>query len=134
MPRAIDQEALDSPNLRVLDINNPPTKQIQFAEFPKMVYLHPKDKTKEHKWLIVHGKDEQAAALARGYRLNPHIPVADVAAEMRAMAEEFEVPEEPETEEETEETEEPEETEHPDEPLVALSMKKKLGRPRKVHA
>jgi len=53
MPQAIDQEALDSPNLKILDINKPPSKSIPYEEFPRMVFLHPKDKTKEHRTLTV---------------------------------------------------------------------------------
>lgn len=73
MPYAIDEEKMST--LKVMDIGKPPVKEIPFMEFPKVVYLHPKDKTKEHKSLIVKDRNEQKAALAKGYRLDAHIPV-----------------------------------------------------------
>jgi len=76
MPHQIDQEALDSPSMKVLDINKPPTKNMPHLEFPKMVYLHPRDKTKEHRTKIVESPDEQEDAASQGWKLNPHIPVA----------------------------------------------------------
>lgn len=78
MPRAIDTEALESPNMQVLDINNPPTKSIPYEAFPKMVYLHPKDKSKEHRTLIVNNEHELDTATEQGYKLKPHMPVAPV--------------------------------------------------------
>jgi hypothetical protein len=78
MPYEIDQEALDSPNLKILDINKPPVKSVAYQPFPKMVYLHPKDKSKEHRGKVVQDADELEAALAQGYKLKPHIPVAPV--------------------------------------------------------
>ena len=44
-------------------------------EFPKMVYLHPEDKTHEHKTLVVNNQDEQDVAEGKGYKREPHIPV-----------------------------------------------------------
>lgn len=76
MPFALDQEALDSPNMKVLDINKPPTKSIAHQEFPKMVYLHPKDKTQEHRTRVVEDKDELEAAQKVGWKASPHIPEA----------------------------------------------------------
>lgn len=76
MPFAIDQEALDSPNLKILDINKPPTKNIAHQPFPAMVYLHPKDKTKEHRIKVVEGSEELEAAEKQGYKTKPHIPEA----------------------------------------------------------
>jgi hypothetical protein len=78
MPYEIDQEALDSPNLKILDINKPPVKSVAYQSFPKMVYLHPKDKSKEHRGKVVQDADELEAALAQGYKLKPHVPVAPV--------------------------------------------------------
>jgi hypothetical protein len=78
MPYEIDQEALDSPNLKILDINKPPVKSVTYQPFPKMVYLHPKDKSKEHRGKVVQDADELEAALAQGYKLKPHVPVAPV--------------------------------------------------------
>jgi hypothetical protein len=78
MPYEIDQEAVDSPNLKILDINKPPVKSVAYQSFPKMVYLHPKDKSKEHRGKVVQDADELEAALAQGYKLKPHVPVAPV--------------------------------------------------------
>jgi hypothetical protein len=78
MPKAIDQEALESPSMKVLDINNPPTKNIAHEQYPKMVYLHPKDKTQEHKFKVVHSTDEHEAAEKQGWKVKPHVPVAVV--------------------------------------------------------
>ena len=72
MPKEIDTEALNSK--KVLDISTPPTKEIPFQEFPKLVYLHPKDKSKEHIFKKVHTKAEEEEALAVGYRLKGHVP------------------------------------------------------------
>lgn len=43
-------------------------------EYPKMLYLHPVDKTKEHKFIVVDTPEEKDSALEQGYRLEPHIP------------------------------------------------------------
>ena len=73
MPFAIDEAAINDSNLKVMDILNPPTKAIAFQEFPKMLYLHPKDKTKEHRTRVVQNVTEQEAALAQGWRIQLHI-------------------------------------------------------------
>jgi hypothetical protein len=44
-------------------------------EYPKMVYLHPKDKTQEHKFAVVNNPVERAAAEKNGYQAKPHVPV-----------------------------------------------------------
>lgn len=72
MPRAIDHEAFDE--LKVLDINNPPTKNIPHEPFPKMVYLHPKDKTKDHRFKTVYTPSEFEAAQKEGWKTQPHMP------------------------------------------------------------
>lgn len=74
MPFAIDQEALESPNMKVLDINKPPTKNIAHQAYPTMVYLHPKDKTKEHRVSIVGDQNGLDAAQKQGWKTTPHIP------------------------------------------------------------
>ncbi len=74
MPRKIDQEALESPNMKILDINNPPTMQMPYEPYPKMVYLHPKDKTKEHRYKVVQNAPELEAAQKQGWKNVPHIP------------------------------------------------------------
>jgi len=76
MPFEIDQEALDSPNMKILDINNPPVKSVSHQAFPKMVYLHPKDKTKEHRYKAVNTPEEFEAAEKQGWKTKPHIPEA----------------------------------------------------------
>jgi hypothetical protein len=74
MPKAIDQTKLN--DAKILDIANPPTVDIPKLEFPKMVYLHPKDKTQEHRYKVVENEDELAAALKVGYQKKPHVPIA----------------------------------------------------------
>lgn len=76
MPFAIDEEALNSPSLTQLDIAKPPTKNIPYAAFPKLVYLHPKDKTADHKIKVVEDADELDAAEAQGWQTKPHVPAA----------------------------------------------------------
>jgi hypothetical protein len=75
MPYELDTEALDSPNMKVLDINKPPTKQAPHREFPKMLFMHPRDKSKEHLVKIAADEDEAVALEAKGWRTNPHVPV-----------------------------------------------------------
>lgn len=78
MPKAIDQEALESPNTKVLDINNPPTKNIPYQPFPKAIYLHPKDKAKAHRHKTVETPEELEAAEKQGWKTTPHIPIEAV--------------------------------------------------------
>lgn len=89
MPFAIDQEAMEGANMKALDINRPPLKQIPYIAFPKMVYLHPVDKTKEHRTKVVQNDDELQAALAQGWRKQPHVPQPP--ADPQIEAGEFEV-------------------------------------------
>lgn len=74
----LDQEKLDSPDMKMLDIGNPPKKYVPHEEYPKMLFLHPKDKAKEHLTKIVQNAAERDAAMAEGWRQNPHIPSAPV--------------------------------------------------------
>lgn len=83
MPYEIDQEALESPNMKVLDINTPPRKNIAHQAYPKMVYLHPKDKTKEHRTRVVANPEELEAANGVGWRTEPHIPEEAPDAELK---------------------------------------------------
>ena len=76
MPFAIDEEKLNSPNNKVMDINNPPMKSIAHEKFPKMIYAHPKDKTQEHRSKIVQNDEELRNALKQGWKLKPHVPEA----------------------------------------------------------
>jgi hypothetical protein len=85
MPRAIDDEAFGE--LKTLDINNPPTKNIPYAAYPKVVYLHPKDKTKQHMSKVVESPEEFEAAQSQGWKTTPHAPVAVV----EDLSEKFEV-------------------------------------------
>jgi hypothetical protein len=91
MPYALDEEALNSPDMSVLDIGKPPTKQIPTIEFPKMVYLHPKDKLREHRTKIVQDRDEQEASAKLGWRTDPHIPQVAPDAELEEFEYEGEV-------------------------------------------
>ena len=49
----------------------------QFYEFPKMVYKHPEDKSKEHTFVIVNNCDEQDKAFAKGFQIEPYVPETD---------------------------------------------------------
>lgn len=75
MPREIDQEKIEGSDLPTLDINNPPTKTMPYQAYPKIVYLHPKDKTKQHKHMVVRNDQEHDVAAKKGYKDNPHVPV-----------------------------------------------------------
>ena len=89
MPYAIDQKALEGEHApKVMDINKPPLVNIPHEKFPKMVYLHPKDKTKEHLAKIVKSEDELKNALKQGYKLKPHIP--EEPAEIEVLSGEYE--------------------------------------------
>jgi hypothetical protein len=46
-----------------------------FEEYPKMVYLHPPDKTQKHTIAVVKNPDEENAKLDAGYQKNPHLPL-----------------------------------------------------------
>ena len=72
MPQQIDQDKINE--VKILDIAKPPMKSIPFAEFPKMLFKHPADKTKEHTTKIVNSKDEQEKAIKAGYQLKAHVP------------------------------------------------------------
>jgi hypothetical protein len=78
MPREIDQEKIEGSELPTLDINNPPTKNMPYQAYPKVVYLHPKDKTKVHLHKIVKDEHEHEVASKQGYKDKPHVPVAAV--------------------------------------------------------
>ena len=73
MPFVIDQEKMNDPSTVTMDIGKPPLKYMQHEEYPKMLYLHPKDKSKEHLTKIVHDADERDAAMNEGWRQTPHI-------------------------------------------------------------
>lgn len=73
MPYAIDEEKFSE--LKVLDMNAPPTRSIPYEAFPKMVYLHPKDKTKEHRYKTVETPSELEAAQREGWKTIPHTPI-----------------------------------------------------------
>lgn len=78
MPREIDQEKIEGSDLPTLDINNPPTRNIPYQAYPKVVYLHPKDKTKAHLHIVVRDAEEHDAAAKKGYKDKPHVPVTPV--------------------------------------------------------
>lgn len=79
MAFAVDTEKLNSPDMVTMDIGKPPIKQIPYQAYPKMLYLHPKDKSREHLTKVVSSEEEKTAAMAQGWRVEPHIPVPNVA-------------------------------------------------------
>jgi hypothetical protein len=84
MPKQIDTDRMSE--LKVLDISNPPVKEIPHQAFPKMVYLHPKDKTKEHKFKVVQSQEELDAHAKQGWKTKPHIPEVPVVPETDEFA------------------------------------------------
>ena len=79
MPQ-IDEEVMK--DLKILDINKPPVKDIPYMPFPKVVYMHPKDKSQYHRAKKVHDEKELQAALKQGWRKEPHIPVSSTEPEL----------------------------------------------------
>lgn len=77
MPFALDEEKLKDPKTVTMDLGNPPVKSIPVHPFPKCVYLHPKDKSKEHLTKIVHNQAELELAMNQGYRKEPHVPIIE---------------------------------------------------------
>lgn len=75
MAYEIDTDKLNDPSLQILDIGKPPVRQMAHQSYPKMLYLHPKDKSKTHRTTIVHTPDEQSAHEAKGWKTKQHIPV-----------------------------------------------------------
>lgn len=88
MPYEINQDKLESPETKTLDLANPPLRQIAFREYPKMLFLHPKDKSKEHLTKIVHSEEEESAAVRQGWRPDGHVPYTN---EAELYAEEYEI-------------------------------------------
>lgn len=78
MPYEIDTDKLNDPSLQILDIGKPPVRQMQYQAYPKMVYLHPKDKTKQHRTKVVEDEAELDTAERQGWKAKPHIPVEPV--------------------------------------------------------
>lgn len=76
MPTAIDEQVLESKSKgnQSFDINKPPLKNIPHQDFPKMLYLWPKDKKQPptSKTAIAKDAKEEKALLAKGYRAQPH--------------------------------------------------------------
>lgn len=72
MQQTVDTDRLGG--LTSLDLSRPPMKEIGLIEYPRMVYKHPKDKTKEHKIRVCETKSELDQALKEGYNLKPHVP------------------------------------------------------------
>lgn len=91
MPFAIDQAMLDDPSTKVLDIGNPPMIQIPYQAFPKALYLHPKDKQREHRIRTVETQAELDAATKQGWRTTPHVPEAPPDAALAEFETDFEV-------------------------------------------
>lgn len=78
MPFEIDTDKIDDPSLQILDIGRPPVRQMAHQHYPKMLYLHPKDKSKMHRTIIIHTPEEQDAHESKGWKTKPHIPVEQV--------------------------------------------------------
>ncbi len=76
MAFVIDEEKINNADMRIMDIGRPPIKQVAYQAYPKMLYLHPKDKTKEHLTKIVQNEAEKLAAVSQGWRTEPHIQQA----------------------------------------------------------
>lgn len=76
MPNIIDEEALQKKGQgnQPFDMHKPPLKQVAHADYPKMLYLWPKDKSLHPttKTAIANNADGEKALLAKGYRLQPH--------------------------------------------------------------
>jgi hypothetical protein len=93
MPKEVDVEAMKE--LKMLDLSKPPMRDIPHMEFPKCIYLHPKDKYRvirrkddrgnvveeykeptTHKSKVVADKAELDKALKSGWKREPYLPVA----------------------------------------------------------
>lgn len=97
MPQVVDEEKMKG--LQTMDPNKPPTKEIEHAEFPRVVYKHPTEKfhmqkqktdlgeivmakvATEHTYITVQNKTELEKAIKSGYQLKPYIPADPDAAE-----------------------------------------------------
>jgi len=77
MPQAIDEEKMTAKFQanQTFDMHAPPLKNIPHMEFPKMLYLWPKDKTlpPTSKTAIAANEKEEKALLKKGYRTQPHV-------------------------------------------------------------
>jgi|SRR6185312_7787076 len=77
MPYAIDEEKMAAKTVgnQSYSLTNPPLKFIPHQEFPKMLYLWPKDKSlpPTSKTITVNDAKEEKAMLAKGYRDKPHV-------------------------------------------------------------
>lgn len=77
MPQTIDEaKMLDKgKGNQSFDINQPPMKNIPHMEFPKVMYLWPKDKklSPTSRTLVVQDAKEEKAMLAKGWRNAPHV-------------------------------------------------------------
>lgn len=71
---------MEYPKTLTITVNNAEEEQqvqnfiVPKQEFPKMLYLHPADKTQEHKFIIVNTEGEMDAATDKGYKVEPYIP------------------------------------------------------------
>jgi hypothetical protein len=75
MPYEIDTDKINDPSLQILDIGKPPLRQMAIQHYPKMVYLHPRDKAKSHMTQIVQNEAQLDAATKQGWKLKPHVPI-----------------------------------------------------------
>lgn len=91
MPFAIDEDEIKTK--LTLDLGKPPVKSIPHADYPRMIYMHPKSPTRihreiilgqwvesvvlnEHKIKVVENEKEFAQALKAGWSKDPYVPQA----------------------------------------------------------
>lgn len=59
---------------------------MEFREYPKALYLHPKD-DQEQKTKVVENPNEEELALAQGWKREPYIPGVEVVSAPEPVAE-----------------------------------------------
>lgn len=76
MPSQIDEDLMRAKTManQPFNISTPPLKNIPHMDFPKMMYLWPKDKklAPTSKTTIAQNAKEEKALLAKGYHDKPH--------------------------------------------------------------
>jgi hypothetical protein len=74
MPSAIDTEFLNKEGPKTMSLHAPPVKSIPHQEYPKMLYLWPKDKKLHPTAMtaVANNAEEEKALAAKGYRTKPH--------------------------------------------------------------
>jgi len=72
MPYTIDEAAFTAG--KNIEAQRPPVKQIPHLEYPKMLYLHPKDKQRDHRTVLVNSAEEEKKYRDQGWRTTAHVP------------------------------------------------------------